>query len=89
MLLSDTGQGELYGRFIPDPLIPFTSSHRGKKGHSGEKNPPIFADGFHKQVVPFFWGKQTIHMYSTLPETNIAPENNPLAKEIPIGNHHF
>ena len=26
---------------------------------------------------------------TTLPETNIAPENDPLEKEIPIGNHHF
>ena len=27
---------------------------------------------------------------STHPETNIyAPENRPLEKEIPIGNHHF
>ena len=26
---------------------------------------------------------------TTLPETNIAPENNPLEKEIPIGNHHY
>ena len=25
----------------------------------------------------------------TLPETNIAPENRPLGKEIPIGNHHL
>ncbi len=25
----------------------------------------------------------------TLPETNIAPENRPLEKEILIGNHHF
>ena len=25
----------------------------------------------------------------TLPETNIAPENGTLEKEIPIGNHHF
>ena len=24
-----------------------------------------------------------------LPETNMAPENTPLEKEIPIGNHHF
>ena len=24
-----------------------------------------------------------------LPETNIAPENRPLEKEIPIRNHHF
>ena len=28
-------------------------------------------------------------MINTLPETNIAPENRPLEKEIPIGNHHF
>ena len=26
---------------------------------------------------------------STLPETNVAPENRPLEKEFPIGNHHF
>ncbi len=25
----------------------------------------------------------------TLPETNIAPENRPLEKEIPIGNRHL
>ena len=25
----------------------------------------------------------------TLPETNIAPENRPLEKEIPMGNHHL
>ena len=25
---------------------------------------------------------------TTLPETNIAPENRPLEKKIPIGNHH-
>ena len=25
----------------------------------------------------------------TPPETNIAPENRPLEKEIPIGNHYF
>ena len=31
----------------------------------------------------------TSHFF-TLPETNIfAPENRPLEKEIPIGNHHF
>ena len=24
----------------------------------------------------------------TLPESNVAPENRPLEKEIPIGNHH-
>ena len=26
---------------------------------------------------------------STLPKTNMAPENRPLEKEIPIGNHRF
>ena len=26
---------------------------------------------------------------STLPETNVSPENGPLEKEIPIGNHQF
>ena len=26
---------------------------------------------------------------NTPPETNIAPENRPLEKEIPIGNHYF
>ena len=26
---------------------------------------------------------------STPPKTNIAPENRPLEKGIPIGNHHF
>ena len=25
----------------------------------------------------------------TLPDFNIAPENRPLEKENPIGNHHF
>ena len=29
------------------------------------------------------------HFFVTLPKTNIAPENRPLEKEIPIGNHHF
>ena len=33
----------------------------------------------------FFWGC----IVNTLPETNVAPENRPLEKEIPIGNHHF
>ena len=27
--------------------------------------------------------------YTTLPDTNMAPENNSLQKEIPIGNHPF
>ena len=28
-------------------------------------------------------------LYRTLPETNMAPENRYLEKEIPIGNHHL
>ena len=35
---------------------------------------------------------QTIHdlcSIDTLPKTNTAPENRPLEKGIPIGNHHF
>ena len=27
--------------------------------------------------------------FIALPETNMAPENTRLEKEIPIGNHHF
>ena len=39
------------------------------------------------QRFDFFdaWKKHIL----TLPETNIAPENRFLEKEIPIGNHHF
>ncbi len=33
--------------------------------------------------------KTSSYVRVTLPETNIAPENKPLEKEIPIGNHHF
>ena len=40
--------------------------------------------GLHEsfQILPQLQG-------TTLPETNISPENRPLEKEIPIGNHHF
>ena len=34
-------------------------------------------------------GKDHLPTAYTLPETNMAPENAPLEKEIPIGNHHF
>ena len=30
----------------------------------------------------------TPELKNTLPETNIAPDNRPLEKEIPIRNHH-
>ena len=39
-----------------------------------------------KTLVSFHPPKKNMF---TLPETNMAPENNPLEKEIPIGNHHF
>ena len=32
---------------------------------------------------------QQVTIASTVPETNIVPENNHLEKEIPIGNHRF
>ena len=40
-----------------------------------------------KDVQAFVY--PNFHLANTLPETNIAPENRPLEKEIPIGNHHF
>ena len=38
-----------------------------------------------------FWGETSISKYSSLTplKTNMEPENGPLEKEIPIGNHHF
>ncbi len=38
----------------------------------------------------FFWNLSRAKWWTyTIPETNIAPENSPLEKEIPIGNHNF
>ena len=37
---------------------------------------------------PFRGESQRMQRY-TPPKTNIEPENGPLEKEIPIGNHHF
>ena len=37
----------------------------------------------------FFFKGRVRSFVNTLPETNIAPENRPLEKEIPIGNHHL
>ena len=34
-------------------------------------------------------GKLLFNQTSTPPKTNMEPENGPLEKEIPIGNHHF
>ena len=59
---------------------------------------PIGVAGRHykKSVVITLWRKirndwlENHIIFITLPETNIfAPENRPLEKEIPIGNHHF
>ena len=47
----------------------------------------IFVGGFLEAEHDGFF-LQGISM-NTLPETNIAPENGPLEKEIPIGNHHL
>ncbi len=35
------------------------------------------------------WLTCVLFRKNTIPETNISPENRPLEKEIPIGNHHF
>ncbi len=41
-------------------------------------------------VFPWSFLNYPYLKWTTLPETNIfAPENRPLEKEIPIGNHHF
>ena len=43
--------------------------------------------------LPLLLGNLSMYIWiqnsDTLPETNMAPENTPLEKEIPIGNHHF
>ena len=35
------------------------------------------------------WAQKQVINEITLPETNLAPENRPLEKEIPLGNHNF
>ena len=37
--------------------------------------------------LPRWWNKKS--RWYTPPKTNMEPENGPLEKEIPIGNHHF
>ena len=45
----------------------------------------------HAVISP--WGRGVFyglfHKINTPPKTNMEPENGPLEKEIPIGNHHF
>ena len=43
----------------------------------------------HEKKKMTVFGMSKVLVKDTLPETNIAPENRPLEKEIPIGNHHF
>jgi len=47
--------------------------------------------GMVSKVISIWWlmNKEVTYKLITLPETNMAPENNPLEKEIPIGNHQF
>ena len=40
-------------------------------------------------AVTGWFGVDFCHLRITHPETNIATENRPLEKDIPIGNHHF
>ena len=54
-----------------------------------------FFGGVSDLTSPGFTGKSTnsLMLFSkdrfTPPKTNMEPENGPLEKEIPIGNHHF
>jgi len=41
----------------------------------------------HPEFACLIYFSSNQHNYP--PETNIAPENRPLEKEIPVGNHHF
>ena len=40
-------------------------------------------------ILSIYWNIKQTKKLDTIPETNIAPENRPLQKEIPIGNHHL
>ena len=42
--------------------------------------------GLRSSFVPFLNG---FCLNITPPKTNMEPENGPLEKEVPIGNHHF
>ena len=60
------------------------SGSKPKKTFVTNRGHAKFAAGiFSNQVI-----SSTDHRY-TVPKTNIAPENRPLEKEIPIENHHF
>ncbi len=40
-------------------------------------------------VTLWIKNRKTASTACALPKTNMEPENGPLEKEIPIGNHHF
>ena len=54
----------------------------GRKNPLGKQLDPITSQLYHLEIRPY---EGTI----TPPKTNMEPENGPLEKEIPIGNHHF
>ena len=49
----------------------------------------------HLTTKPYGWNSKTIYIFErdifmdTPTKTNMEPENGPLEKEIPIGNHHL
>ena len=49
---------------------------------------PFFVDDFLSDEHERYQSVAGFH-YITPPKTNMKPENGPLEKEIPIGNHHF
>ena len=49
----------------------------------------IIAHPLGSKLMPFSLVPKMKESVPTLPETNMAPENEPLEKEIPIGNHHL
>ena len=51
--------------------------------------PKLLFERGNTQGVWLLFAVNIVIFWNTLPETNIAPENRPLEKEIPIGNHHF
>ena len=55
---------------------------RGSRGQIPPRMQSILVDNF---IQPEIFQIYTL----TPPKTNMEPENGPLEKEIPIGNHHF
>ena len=72
------GQDSLILNFRPKQMFRASGSAHCREGI----NPAL-------QGACFFHQQKRTAPASTLPETNIAAENRPLEKEIPIGNYHF